>query len=55
MPAALGAGALGHHRLHHRKGHDHGDGEWARGVRILDRLDPHRVFSNTFLDNLLRA
>jgi FAD/FMN-containing dehydrogenase len=33
----------------------YGDGEWARGVRILDRIDPNRVFSNAFLDGLLHA
>lgn len=33
----------------------YGDGEWAHAVRILDRLDPHGVFGNTFLDGLLRA
>jgi FAD/FMN-containing dehydrogenase len=30
-------------------------GEWAEGVRALDRLDPHHVFGNAFLDGLLRA
>jgi hypothetical protein len=32
----------------------YGAGEWAEGVRVLDRLDPHRVFGNAFLDGLLR-
>ncbi|MFI9803506.1 cholesterol oxidase substrate-binding domain-containing protein [Streptomyces sp. NPDC052301] len=27
---------------------------WAEAVAILDRLDPHRVFGNAFLDRLLR-
>ncbi|MGW2648020.1 cholesterol oxidase substrate-binding domain-containing protein [Streptomyces sp. NPDC001393] len=27
---------------------------WARAVETLDRLDPHRVFGNAFLDRLLR-
>ncbi|MGW2490932.1 cholesterol oxidase substrate-binding domain-containing protein [Streptomyces sp. NPDC001606] len=27
---------------------------WARAVAALDRLDPHRVFGNGFLDRLLR-
>jgi FAD/FMN-containing dehydrogenase len=30
-----------------------GDGVWARAVEVLDRLDPHRVFGNGFLDRLL--
>lgn len=29
-------------------------GVWKQAVGILDRLDPHRVFSNGFLDRLLR-
>ncbi|MFE1881649.1 cholesterol oxidase substrate-binding domain-containing protein [Streptomyces diastatochromogenes] len=29
-------------------------GVWEQAVGILDRLDPHRVFSNGFLDRLLR-
>ncbi|MFJ5970511.1 cholesterol oxidase substrate-binding domain-containing protein [Streptomyces sp. NPDC093060] len=31
-----------------------GTGAWEQAVGILDRLDPHRVFSNGFLDRLLR-
>ncbi|MEV5875237.1 cholesterol oxidase substrate-binding domain-containing protein [Streptomyces sp. NPDC052101] len=27
---------------------------WTRAVAVLDRLDPHRVFGNAFLDRLLR-
>ncbi|MEU1011917.1 cholesterol oxidase substrate-binding domain-containing protein [Streptomyces sp. NPDC005890] len=27
---------------------------WGRAVAVLDRLDPHRVFGNGFLDRLLR-
>ncbi|WP_407699481.1 cholesterol oxidase substrate-binding domain-containing protein [Streptomyces broussonetiae] len=27
---------------------------WTRAVTTLDRLDPHRVFTNAFLDRLLR-
>ncbi|MDX1509884.1 MAG: cholesterol oxidase substrate-binding domain-containing protein [Nitriliruptorales bacterium] len=32
-----------------------GRGAWARAVQSLDRLDPHGVFSNPFLDGLLAA
>jgi FAD/FMN-containing dehydrogenase len=28
---------------------------WDEAIEILDQLDPHRVFSNAFLDRLLRA
>ncbi|MGW3651261.1 cholesterol oxidase substrate-binding domain-containing protein [Streptomyces sp. NPDC000878] len=31
-----------------------GDGVWQQAVGTLDRLDPHRVFGNAFLDRLLR-
>ncbi|WP_330455909.1 FAD-binding protein [Streptomyces sp. NBC_00820] len=31
-----------------------GAGVWQQAVGILDRLDPHRVFGNAFLDGLLR-
>ncbi|MEU8032005.1 cholesterol oxidase substrate-binding domain-containing protein [Streptomyces sp. NPDC049099] len=31
-----------------------GPQEWAEAVANLDRLDPHRVFGNAFLDRLLR-
>ncbi len=27
---------------------------WRRAVATLDRLDPHRMFGNAFLDRLLR-
>ncbi|WUK14883.1 FAD-binding protein [Kitasatospora sp. NBC_00374] len=30
------------------------DGGWAEAVAVLDRYDPDRVFSNDFLDRLLR-
>ncbi|MEV5315762.1 cholesterol oxidase substrate-binding domain-containing protein [Streptomyces sp. NPDC052610] len=30
-----------------------GDGAWTRAAGILDRLDPHHVFGNAFLDRLL--
>ncbi|AZP15660.1 FAD-binding protein [Streptomyces aquilus] len=29
-----------------------GDGAWGQAAGILDRLDPHRVFGNAFLDRL---
>ncbi|SNX56218.1 FAD/FMN-containing dehydrogenase [Streptomyces sp. TLI_55] len=29
-----------------------GDGTWGQAAGILDRLDPHRVFGNAFLDRL---
>jgi hypothetical protein len=29
-------------------------GVWQQAVEVLDRLDPHRVFGNGFLDRLLR-
>ncbi|MFI9829005.1 cholesterol oxidase substrate-binding domain-containing protein [Streptomyces sp. NPDC051913] len=29
-----------------------GDGAWEQAAGILDRLDPHRVFGNAFLDRL---
>ncbi|WP_405534164.1 cholesterol oxidase substrate-binding domain-containing protein [Streptomyces sp. NBC_00075] len=32
----------------------YGDGVWQQAVGTLDRLDPHRVFGNAFLDRLLR-
>jgi FAD/FMN-containing dehydrogenase len=32
----------------------HDDEDWNWAVRTLDRHDPHRVFSNGFLDRLLR-
>ncbi len=31
-----------------------GDGVWRQAAAVLDRLDPHRVFGNGFLDRLLR-
>lgn len=31
-----------------------GEGVWARAAGILDRLDPHHVFGNGFLDRLFR-
>jgi len=31
-----------------------GEAAWGRATGILDRLDPHRVFGNGFLDRLLR-
>ncbi|ANP56817.1 FAD-linked oxidase [Streptomyces griseochromogenes] len=31
-----------------------GSDVWGQAVEILDRLDPHRVFGNGFLDRLLR-
>jgi FAD/FMN-containing dehydrogenase len=31
-----------------------GETAWGRATGILDRLDPHRVFGNGFLDRLLR-
>ncbi|AOR36277.1 FAD-linked oxidase [Streptomyces fodineus] len=31
-----------------------GPGVWRQAVATLDRLDPHRVFGNAFLDRLLR-
>lgn len=30
------------------------DGVWRQTVGTLDRIDPHRVFGNAFLDRLLR-
>jgi hypothetical protein len=30
------------------------DEDWDWAVRTLDRYDPHRVFSNRFLDRLMR-
>ncbi|MEO3752525.1 cholesterol oxidase substrate-binding domain-containing protein [Streptomyces sp. B6B3] len=30
-----------------------GGGEWEHAIAVLDRLDPHRVFGNPFLDGLL--
>jgi FAD/FMN-containing dehydrogenase len=29
-----------------------GDGSWGQAAGVLDRLDPHRVFGNAFLDRL---
>jgi hypothetical protein len=29
-----------------------GPAEWAEADAVLDRLDPHRVFGNAFLDRL---
>jgi hypothetical protein len=31
-----------------------GESVWGQAAGILDRLDPHRVFGNAFLDRLLR-
>ncbi|MCX5252392.1 FAD-binding protein [Streptomyces sp. NBC_00201] len=31
-----------------------GEAVWGRAAGVLDRLDPHRVFGNGFLDRLLR-
>jgi FAD/FMN-containing dehydrogenase len=31
----------------------YGTGQWAQAVAVLDRLDPHHVFGNDFLDGLL--
>jgi hypothetical protein len=29
-----------------------GTAEWAEADAVLDRLDPHRVYGNAFLDRL---
>jgi hypothetical protein len=31
-----------------------GEGTWGQAAGILDRLDPHGVFGNAFLDRLFR-
>lgn len=37
----------------HTQGRKHSDG-WNATVRQLDKLDPHHVFSNGFIDNLMQ-
>ncbi|KAF4407502.1 cholesterol oxidase substrate-binding domain-containing protein [Streptomyces lycii] len=33
----------------------YGSERWQRAIGVLDRLDPHRVFGNSFTDRLLRG